>query len=65
MVLFYGMVLNTRTKVGMIRQNYNVIDEISFRAKAKWFAHKTMQKKVNTKHHVISKTMEKKIILLS
>ena len=44
MVLFYGMVLTTRTKVGMMRQNYNMIDGINFRAEAKQFTHKTMQK---------------------
>ena len=43
-VLFYSMVLNTRTTVGMIRQNYNVIDGINFRAEAKQFTHQTMQK---------------------
>ena len=34
-VLFYGMTLTTRTKVGMIRQNYNVIDRFKSRAEAK------------------------------
>ena len=43
-LLFYGMALTKRTKVVMIRQTYNVIDWINFRAKAKRFTNKTMQK---------------------
>ena len=38
------MVLTKRTKVEMIQQNYNMIDEINFRAEAKRFTHKTIQK---------------------
>ena len=40
-LLFYGMVLTKRTKVGPIQQNYNIIDGINFRAVAKRFTHKT------------------------
>ena len=44
MVLFCGMFLTTRTKMGMIRQSYNGIDGINFRADAKRFTHKTKKK---------------------
>ena len=47
------MVLTKRTKVEIIPQNYksyNVIDGIKFKAEAKRFTHKTMQKE---KSHVI------------
>ena len=43
-VHLYGMALTSRTKVGMIRQNHNLIDRINFRSEAKQFTHKTMQK---------------------
>ena len=43
-VLFHGMILTTITRMGMIRKNYNVIDGINFKAEAKRFAHKTIQK---------------------
>ena len=46
MGLFYGMDLTT-TKVGMIRQNYNVIHGVNLRAEAKQFTYKTMQKKLH------------------
>ena len=39
------MVLSKRTKVGMVRQNYNVIDRVNFRAEAKRFTHKTTDAK--------------------
>ena len=45
MVLFYGMFLTTRTKMGMIRESYNGIDGINFRADAKRFTHKAKKKK--------------------
>ena len=35
-------------KVGMIRQNKNVIDGINLRVEAKRFTHKTMQKKITS-----------------
>ena len=41
------MVLTERTKVGMIRQIFNVIDGIHFRAEANGFTRKTMQKKLH------------------
>ena len=44
MVLFYGVFLTTRTKMGMIRQRYNGIEGINFRANAKRFSHKTKKK---------------------
>ena len=46
LVLFYSMVLTTRTKVGMIRQNFNLIDEINFSAEAKRFTYDTMQRNI-------------------
>ena len=45
--------------MGMIRPNYNVIDGINFRAEAKRFTHKTMQKK-----HVIFPGVNSAIITL-
>ena len=59
MVLFYGMFLTTRTKVGMMRQSYNGIDRINFRDNMKQFTSKTKEKNNITsivrqklKHHV-------------
>ena len=55
------MVLTKRTKVGMIRQHYNVIDRINFRAEAKRFTHKTIDAK---KNHVIFPGVNSAIIAL-
>ena len=44
MVLFYGMFWTARAKIGMIRQSYNGIDGINFRAEAKRFTHETKTK---------------------
>ena len=41
---FNGVIWTTRAKVGMILQNYNVMDEVHLRVEAKRFTHKTMQK---------------------
>ena len=41
-----SMVLTTRTKVGMIRQNYNSIDGINSSAEAKRFTYETMQRNI-------------------
>ena len=38
------MIFTTRAEVGMIQQNYNVIDGVNFRAEAKRLTHKAMQK---------------------
>ena len=40
MGLFYGAVFTIRTKVGMIKQNYNVLDGVNYRADAKRFTHR-------------------------
>ena len=40
------MVLTTKTKVGMIRQNYNLIDGINSSAEAKRFTYETMQRNI-------------------
>ena len=47
--------MSVRTKMGMIRQHYNVTDRINFRADAKRFTHKMMKEK----HLINSKTMQK------
>ena len=39
-----AMVLTERTRVGMIRVNYNMTDEINFRAEPTRFTHKRMLK---------------------
>ena len=41
-----SMVLTTRTKVGMIRENYNLTDGINFSAEAKRFTYETMQRNI-------------------
>ena len=44
MVLYYSMFLTTRTKMGMMRQSYNEIDRINFKANVKRFTCKTKKK---------------------
>ena len=39
-----GMFLTTRTKMGMIRESYNGIGGMNFRADAKRFTHKAKKK---------------------
>ena len=42
-----SMILNIRTKVGLIRQNYNLIDgPINFSAEVKQFTYKMMQRNI-------------------
>ena len=38
MVFSYGMILTTRAKVGMIQQNYDIIDQVNCKVEAKQFA---------------------------
>ena len=38
MVSLYGMILTTRARVGMIQQNYDIIDEVNCKVEAKQFA---------------------------
>ena len=38
MVFLYGMILTTRAKVGMIQENYDIIDEVNCKVEAKQFA---------------------------
>ena len=44
-LLFYGMMLSKGIKVKIIGQNYNVIDEINFRAEGRRVTHKTTDAK--------------------
>ena len=55
-VLFYSMVSTTRTKLEIIRQNYNLIDGINLRTEAK-------RDDAKKYHHVNSKTMQRNIIM--
>ena len=50
----------TTAKVGTIQQNYNVIDEVNLRVKAKGFTHEVMPKKL---HHVSSWKIQQKNIM--
>ena len=57
MVLFYGMFLTTRTKMGKIRQSYNGIDAINVRADAKRFTQKKQDDANNNTISVIFNTL--------
>ena len=38
MVFLYGIILTMRAKVGMIQENYGIIDEVNCKVEAKQFA---------------------------
>ena len=38
MVFLYGIILTTRAKVGMIQENYGIINEVNCKVEAKQFA---------------------------
>ena len=40
MGLFCGTISTIRSKVGMIQQNYNMTDQVNYRADAKRFTHR-------------------------
>ena len=37
MVFLYGIILTMRAKVGMMQENYDIIDEVSFKVEVKQF----------------------------
>ena len=37
-VFLYGIILTMRAKVGMLQENYDIIDEVSCKVEAKQFA---------------------------